>query len=100
MLPLHKTGTLHLLQGGRDFFPALVKALDAAQTWVQLETYIFDFHGAGAEVAEALVRAAGRGVTVQVLVDGIGTSPLPAQWREKFARPKSTGLCTRPRQRA
>ncbi|WP_411884012.1 cardiolipin synthase ClsB [Polaromonas sp. YR568] len=88
MLPLHKTGALQLLQGGREFFPALVKALDAAQTWIQLETYIFDFHGAGAEVAEALVRAAGRGVTVQVLVDGIGTSPLPPQWREKFAEAK------------
>jgi cardiolipin synthase len=88
MLPLHKTGALQLLQGGREFFPALVKALDAAQTWIQLETYIFDFHGAGAEVAEALVRAARRGVTVQVLVDGIGTSPLPSQWREKFAEAK------------
>lgn len=88
MLPLHKTGALQLLQGGRDFFPALVKALDAAHTWVQLETYIFDFHGAGAEVAEALVRAAERGVTVQVLVDGIGTSPLPVPWREKFAQAK------------
>jgi len=88
MLPLHKTGALQLLQGGRDFFPTLVKALDAAHTWVQLETYIFDFHGAGAEVAEALVRAAERGVTVQVLVDGIGTSPLPVPWREKFAQAK------------
>ncbi|MGH8033919.1 MAG: cardiolipin synthase ClsB, partial [Lysobacterales bacterium] len=60
-------------------------ALDAAAAWIQLETYIFDFHGAGAEVADALVRAAGRGVTVQVLVDGIGTNPLPAEWQKKFA---------------
>lgn len=88
LYPLHKTGELQLLQGGRDFFPALVQALDAAHSWVQLESYIFDFHGAGAQVAEALVRAAGRGVTVQVLVDGIGTSPLPAEWREKFAQAK------------
>jgi cardiolipin synthase A/B len=88
MFPLHKSGALQLLQGGRDFFPALVKALDAAHTWIQLETYIFDFHGAGAEVAEALIRAGKRGVTVQVLVDGIGTGPLPASWREKFAAAK------------
>jgi cardiolipin synthase len=88
MFPLHKSGALQLLQGGREFFPALVKALDAAHTWIQLETYIFDFHGAGAEVAEALIRAARRGVTVQVLVDGIGTSPLPAKWRDKFAAAK------------
>jgi hypothetical protein len=58
------------------------------RTWIQLETYIFDLHGAGAEVAEALIRAARRGVTVQVLVDGIGTSPLPAEWRDKFAAPR------------
>lgn len=88
MFPLHKSGALQLLQGGREFFPALVKALDAAHTWIQLETYIFDFHGASAGVAEALIRAARRGVTVQVLVDGIGTSSLPAEWREKFTAAK------------
>jgi len=88
LYPFHKTGELRLLQGGRDFFPALIRALDSARTWVQLETYIFDFHGAGAEVAEALVRAGGRGVTVQVLVDGIGTNPLPPQWAERFAQAK------------
>ncbi|WP_309679620.1 cardiolipin synthase ClsB [Polaromonas sp.] len=81
----HKSETLHLLQGGRAFFPALIQALDAAARWVQLETYIFDFHGAGADVAEALVRAARRGVTVQVLVDGIGTEALTAEWQQKFS---------------
>lgn len=65
-----------LLEGGEGFFPALVSALDAARDWVQLETYIFDFHGRGADVAEALMRAAKRGVTVQVLVDGIGSAHL------------------------
>lgn len=76
---------LQLLHSGQAFFPALIKAFDAAAQWVQLETYIFDFHGAGAQVAEALTRAARRGVKVQVLVDGIGTSPLPAEWQHKFA---------------
>jgi cardiolipin synthase len=65
-----------LLVGGEGFFPALVAALDAARDWVQLETYIFDFHGRGADVAAALMRAAKRGVTVQVLVDGIGSDHL------------------------
>ena len=56
-MPLRqKFEALQLLQGGQAFFPALIKAFDAAAKWVQLETYIFDFHGAGAEVAEALVR--------------------------------------------
>lgn len=73
-----------LLQGGQALFPAWIQAFDGASRWIQMETYIFDFHGAGAEVAEALARAAARGVTVQVLVDGIGTEALPPVWKEKF----------------
>ena len=80
------TESLRLLEGGQALFPALISAFDAAQHWIQLETYIFDFHGAGAEVAEALIRAAGRGVTVQVLVDAIGSGPLPASWQDKFTQ--------------
>lgn len=75
---------LQLLQGGQALFPALVRAIDTATAWVQLETYIFDVHGQGADVAEALVRAASRGVLVQVLVDGIGTDRISPEWREKF----------------
>ena len=35
-------------------------------------------------MANALIRAAQRGVTVQVLVDGIGSRPLPLEWQEKI----------------
>ena len=73
-----------LLRRGAAFFPALIAAIDDAVDWVQLETYIFDFHGAGADVADALIRAARRGVTVQVLVDGIGTAALDAEWQAKL----------------
>jgi cardiolipin synthase len=76
---------LELLQGGQEFFPALIAAIDAASEWVQFETYIFDLHGAGAQVAESLLRAADRGVTVQVLVDGIGSDALNPVWQEKFS---------------
>ena len=81
----HPSEALQLLEGGQALFPALITAFDGAARWIQLETYIFDFHGVGAEIAEALARAAARGVTVQVLVDGIGTRPLPAEWKEKFS---------------
>ena len=83
--PSTRSETLQLLQGGQALFPALIQAFDAAASWVQLETYIFDFHGTGAAVAESLVRAARRGVTVQVLVDAVGTGPLPAEWQQKFS---------------
>ena len=81
--------SLELLQGGQQYFPALIAAIDGACEWVQLETYIFDIHGAGGEVAEALIRAATRGVRVEVLVDGIGSDALPDEWQ---GRMHSSGL--------
>jgi cardiolipin synthase len=74
----------HLLQGGREFFPALIAAIDAAQRSVQMETYIFDAHGAGAEVAQALMRAARRGLSVQLLIDGLGADGLDPSWRQRL----------------
>lgn len=61
-----------LLECGAEYFPALVAALDAAQAEVHLETYIFARDASGCCVAEALCRAAARGVTVRVMVDGFG----------------------------
>ena len=84
MSPSPAPPDLQLLQGGQAFFPALIQAMDEASSWIQLETYIFDVHGKGRDVAEALIRAAGRGVTVQVLVDGIGSGPLSPEWHEKI----------------
>jgi cardiolipin synthase len=73
-----------LLQGGAEFFPALIEALDSARQSVQLETYIFDVYGTGALVAQALERAALRGIEVQVLVDGVGTPELPQSWLQRW----------------
>ena len=84
MTVTQKSQELVLLQGGQAYFPALIQAIDEALSWVQLETYIFDTYGSGTKVADALVRAARRGVTVQVLVDGIGSSHLNAEWPQKM----------------
>ncbi len=75
---------MRLLTGGVDLFAAMVEAMDAAQHEVLLETYIFDFAGAGADVAHALMRAASRGVLVRVVVDGVGTGQLPDAWATQF----------------
>jgi len=71
---------VRLLQGAQELFPALVGAMDAALSDIQFETYIFDFTGSGASVAEALERAAWRGVRTQLVVDGVGTGALPGEW--------------------
>lgn len=77
---------LQLLQGSCELFPALIEAIDAARREVRLETYIFDFTGKSADVACALERAAQRGVSVKVAVDGFGTAPLPPPWQVRFAQ--------------
>jgi cardiolipin synthase len=76
---------LLLLQGGMEFFPSLVQAMDAARMVVHLETYIFEFAGSALSVAEALERAARRGVVVRLLIDGVGTPRVPEEWRKRFA---------------
>src|SRR5215831_123470 len=61
-----------LLRDGAEYFPALIRAVDAAEREVWLESYIFADDATGRLVATALSRAAQRGVRVRVLVDGWG----------------------------
>lgn len=80
----HAAHDIRLLRSGVALFAALIQAVDRAQHEVLLETYIFDFEGAGADVARALIRAAQRGVVVHVVVDGVGTGALPPEWAQHF----------------
>jgi len=63
---------LTLLRNGEQYFPALVAAIDAAREQVFLETYIFADDQTGSLVADALARAATRGASVHLLIDGFG----------------------------
>ncbi|MGE0356685.1 MAG: cardiolipin synthase ClsB [Burkholderiales bacterium] len=71
-----------LLRNGAELFPAMVAAIDAAASDVHVETYIFADDAAGRAVAEALARAARRGVLVRLLVDGFGSRELPEPFLE------------------
>lgn len=73
-----------LLEGSQAYFPALVRVIDQSQHEVRMETYIFDLTGASQAVAEALERAARRGVAVYLVMDGVGTPALPPQWAARF----------------
>lgn len=75
---------LQLLHGSQAFFTALVQAVDTSLCEVRLETYICDLYGSGEHVVCALERAAARGVTVCVVVDGVGTPTLPAPWPDRL----------------
>ncbi len=63
---------LQLLAGGRERLEALVRLIDEAQVDLRLLYYMFSGDVAGKTVRNALVRAAKRGVAVNLLVDGFG----------------------------
>ena len=75
---------LVLHEGARALIPAMVQAMDQAHSSVHLETYIFDFEGSAQPLLQALERTAQRGVTVRVVVDGVGTPHCPSPWRERL----------------
>lgn len=68
-----------LLKNGAEYFPALEAALDKAREHIHLETYIYRDDGSGQRIAQALMRAARRGVDTHLLIDGFGSGPLPQQ---------------------
>lgn len=73
---------LKLLHNGAEYFPSLVAAIDSASVEVLLESYIFADDKAGSLVADALARAAARGVSVRLLLDGFGARAFAPRFRE------------------
>lgn len=80
-----KGNQLDLLQNGEQFFPALFQAIDAAQTSVHLETYIFNLDRTGFRLLDHLQRACTRGVKVRVVIDGYGSQLHAQALAERFA---------------
>ena len=72
---------LTLLKAGEQYFPALIRAIDAASLEVFLETYIFADDETGSLVSDALARAAARGVRTHLLIDGFGAREFPDRFR-------------------
>lgn len=66
-----------LLHNGEEYFPELEIAIEKAHTEIYIETYIFEYDVIGIKISEALKRAARRGVSVHLLMDGFGSQDLP-----------------------
>jgi len=78
-----------LLHNGKAYFPKLEAAIETAQFEIYIETYIFEYDAIGIRIAEALKRAAQRGVSVHLLVDGFGSQNLS---REAIQDMLETGI--------
>jgi cardiolipin synthase A/B len=58
---------------GDDYFRDVLAAIGKARKSVNIETYIFETGRLGDQMAVALIAAKKRGVTVRLLVDGVGS---------------------------
>ena len=76
---------VELLEGGEALFPRMRQAIDTAAAEVWLATYIFHDDPAATTIADALNRAAARGVAVHVVVDGFGSIATLPRVRALFA---------------
>lgn len=76
--------TVRLLRNGSEAFPSWLAAIDAAQTRISMEMYIFNDDSIGRRFADALCQAARRGVEVRLLYDSIGCRHASAAFFENM----------------
>ena len=61
-----------ILHNGDEAYPEMLAAIESAKQSVGMSTYLFRADSVGLSFIEALIRAKARGVSVRVLIDGIG----------------------------
>ncbi|HEX7028509.1 MAG TPA: phospholipase D-like domain-containing protein [Gammaproteobacteria bacterium] len=74
---------VEVLHNGQQAYPSMLKAIESAERYIYLCTYIFEIDAIGEAFIQALIGARNRGVSVHVITDGFGElTPLPkASWR-------------------
>jgi cardiolipin synthase len=77
---------VELLDEGGRTFERMLESIAAARKFVSLATFIFSRDGTGRRFRDALVAAAGRGVEVRVIVDGVGTLDTPRRFFTPLVR--------------
>ena len=75
---------IRLLRSGVEYFPALEQAIQGAQKEIYLQAYIYEADVTGIRIGNALMEAAQRGVSVNVLLDGFGSKELPKRYIKKL----------------
>jgi len=70
---------VELLRSGEPFFAAVERIIDESRQYIHFQTYIIDEDEAGLRIFNALIRAAGRGVRIYLLLDAFGTKYLSKQ---------------------
>jgi cardiolipin synthase len=75
-----------LLDAGQRTFDRMIEAIDEAERFVSLATFIFAADDTGKRFRESLIRASERGVDVRVIIDGVGSIDTPRSFFEPLIR--------------
>jgi cardiolipin synthase len=70
--PIVGGNRIETLHNGEEAYPSMLKVIENAKNSLFLATYIFETNRTGMRFVDALTQAAGRGVDVRVLLDGVG----------------------------
>ncbi len=84
-VPLLQDNQLQLFHETQAIFDALLQDIKQAKHSLVIEFYIWEPEGRAKELAEAVIKAARRGVDCMVVLDNVGSrSFLRGQWAKKF----------------
>lgn len=75
---------IRLVRGGKDYFDSLEHLIDNAKTTLHFQTYIFDADETGTRIANALLKAASRNVSIKLLLDGYASKSLRDDFIKKL----------------
>jgi cardiolipin synthase len=71
--PWRQGNQFHLLEAADQYFERMIQAIDDAQSYILLEMYLVESGIVAGRFIDAFVRAAQRGISVRVVLDGFGS---------------------------
>jgi phosphatidylserine/phosphatidylglycerophosphate/cardiolipin synthase-like enzyme len=84
--PFRPGNCFHLLVNGQRFFPVMLDAIRGASRQIVMEMYLVESGRIANQFSSALIEAARRGVSVQLLLDAFGCRALSGQDREQLVQ--------------
>jgi cardiolipin synthase len=73
---------VEILLNGDEIFPAKLRTIRSARKNINYAQYVFDEGQPSVDIANALAERCRAGVTVNLLLDGVGTLTMPEEYRQ------------------
>ena len=88
--PLYAGNSVHVLEDGKETFPAMFAAMQGAQHFIYLEYYTLqDVQSDGHKLSDLLAAKSQAGIRVRVIYDAVGSLGTPATF---FSRLRAAGV--------